>query len=359
MTTPPLISVVIPAYGVARYLPDCLDSVLGATGSATAGTCPQIEVIAVEDASPDGSAALLEDRAAADSRLTVLRTARHLGPGGARNKGLAAAAGEYVWFVDGDDLVTSGAIDAIAARLQRDRPDVLLIDYEDVLPDGRRRPSPGRSLLRGAPAGCFTLADAPAVINLTMTCWSKLFRRQFLTGLNEPFPAGIHEDIPVTCAALFAGRLSALDQVCYRYRRARQGSFMATTSAGHLAVFDAYEAVLERLGKLAEDTEPGATTEVRSATFERAIGHYSTVLQARRPGRWRGTSRSLVPRGDRRRFFRRMHADYLRYAPAGYQPPPGARGTKFRLIKHDAYLTYELLEPLNRLRVWLNRLRHD
>jgi CDP-glycerol glycerophosphotransferase len=354
--TQPLISAVIPAFGVARYLPECLDSVLGAPGGPSAAA-PSIEVIAVEDASPDESAELLDDRCASDSRLTVLHSARHLGPGGARNAGLAAAAGEYVWFVDGDDLVADGAIDAIAARLERDHPDVLLIDYEDVLPGGRRRPSPGRALLRGAPAGCFVLADAPQLINLTMTCWSKLFRRQFLTGLNEPFPAGIHEDIPVTCAALFGGRLSALDRVCYGYRRARQGSFMATTSAGHLAVFDAYEGVLDRLGKLAEDGAPVATPAVRSATFERAIWHYATVLQARRVGPRPGMSRSLVPRGERRRFFRRMHADYLRYAPAGYRPPSGARGAKFRLIERDAYLTYELLEPLNRLRVRLHRLR--
>jgi hypothetical protein len=50
-----------------------------------------------------------------------------------------------------------------------------------------------------------------------------------------------------------------------------------------------------------------------------------------------------------------MHADYLRYAPAGHRPPPGARGAKFRLIRRDAYVAYELLEPLNRLRVWLRR----
>jgi CDP-glycerol glycerophosphotransferase len=354
--TPPLISVVIPVYGVARYLPECLDSVLGAPGGAVTESGGRIEVIAVEDTSPDDASVLLDERAATDSRLTVLHTARHLGPGGARNAGLAAAAGEYVWFVDGDDLIADGAIEAITGRLQRDRPDLLLIDYEDQLPDGRTSPSPGGALLGGAPAGVFTLADAPQLTNLTMTSWSKLFGRQFLTGLNEPFPAGIHEDIPVTCAALFAGRLSALDQVCYRYRRARQGSFMATTSADHFAVFDAYERVLDRLGKLAEDGEPVATPDVRAATFERAIWHYTTVLAARRAGPGPGRSRSLVPRGERRRFFGRMHADYLRYVPAGYQPPPGARGAKFRLIRRNAYLVYELLEPLNRIRVRLRGL---
>ena len=46
-----------------------------------------------------------------------------------------------------------------------------------------------------------------------------------------------------------------------------------------------------------------------------------------------------------------MHTDYVRYAPAGYLPPRGAHGAKFRLIARNAYWTYEVLEPLNRLRV--------
>ena len=66
-----------------------------------------------------------------------------------------------------------------------------------------------RALLRSAPAGTFSLADAPQLIGLTMTAWSKVLRRDFLLGLGEPFSPGIHEDIPVTCAALLARRGSA------------------------------------------------------------------------------------------------------------------------------------------------------
>jgi CDP-glycerol glycerophosphotransferase len=195
----PLISVVIPVYGVRQYLPDCLDSVLGQQ------TEVRIEVIAVDDASPDGCGALLDERAKLDDRLVVVHHDHPGGPGNARNAGLARATGRYVWFVDGDDLLASGAISAAGSALRRGQPDVLLIDYREFFPDGHSSTSPGAELLAQAPSGLFALSGAPQLINLTMTAWSKLLRTEFLVRLAEPFRAGIHEDIPVTCAALLTG----------------------------------------------------------------------------------------------------------------------------------------------------------
>jgi CDP-glycerol glycerophosphotransferase len=352
----PLISVVVPVHGVRQYLSACLDSLLGPPGAPAAGPeGASFEVIAVDDASTDGSGELLDDRAAQDARLTVVRLARTGGPGNARNTGLARATGAYVWFVDGDDFLPDGALPVVAARLLADRPDVLLIDHEERYPDGSTSPSQGEPLLGTAPGGTFTLADAPRLINLTMTAWSKLFLREFLIGLDEPFRSGIHEDIPVTCAALLAGRISALDRVCYSYRRSRPGSFMATTSSAHWGVFSAYDEVLDKVRKLAESGDPVATPAVQRAVFERAIWHYSTVFQATAPGVGRAGRAGLVPRRERRRFFERMHADFLRYRPPGYRVPAGARGAKFRLIERGAYRTYVLLEPVNRMRVATRR----
>jgi CDP-glycerol glycerophosphotransferase len=345
----PLISVVVPVYNVREYLPQCLDSLLGESSRQDV----PLEVIAVDDASADGSGALLDERSAADPRLTVIHLASNGGPGNARNTGLAAANGEYVWFVDGDDLLPPGALDAVASRLRADHPDVLLLDYEDLHPDGTTSPSPGVAVLRAAPAGSFTLAEAPQVVTLTMTAWSRLFRREFLVKLGEPFRPGIHEDIPVTCAALLSGSLSALASVCYRYRRSRTGSFMATTSTAHMAVFSAYEEVLGLLRERVAAADPVATAAVQSAMFERAIWHYTAVLQTTGPGIGPAGRPGLVPRSERKRFFERMHADFLRYRPTGYQLPSGARGAKFRLVERDAYRTYEMLEPLNKLRIAL------
>src|SRR6266567_2569386 len=305
---PTLLSVVVPVHGVRRYLTECLDSLLGAPGGAPGDARPAqpvgIEVIAVDDASPDECGQLLDERSGLDRRLTVVHLDRPGGPGNARNAGLARATGRYVWFVDGDDLVSPGALASVTGRLASEHPDLLLIDYEELYPDGGTRPSQGRGLLRAAP---------------------------------------------------LAGRLSALDEVCYSYRRSRPGSFMATTSSAHENVFDAYRDVLGMLAKLVEAGDPVATPAVQSAMFERAISHYAAVLETAGPGVARADRPGLVPRDERRRFFDRMHADYQRYRPSGYRRPAGLRGVKFRLIERDAYWAYELLEPVNKARVAMRR----
>jgi CDP-glycerol glycerophosphotransferase len=344
----PLISVVIPVHGVENYLSGCLDSILGQQFG-------ELEVIAVDDASPDGCGKLLDARAEQDPRLRVLHRDQAGGPGSARNAGLEQAAGQYVWFVDADDLVAAGALAAVAARLEQDRPDVLLLDFEELRSGGRAAPSPGRALLRAAPPGTFPLAEQPQLIELTMTSWSKLFRRDFLRGLGVPFPAGIHEDVPVTCAALLrADRIAALAQVCYRYRRDRRGSFMVTTSDLQFGIFGAYQRVFETMECLRQAGRPPGDALAR-AVFDRAIWHYTTVLQATRPGAGLIGGGSLVPRRRRREFFARMSADFRKYRPAGWAYPGGARGVKFRLVEKNAYLAYSALEPVNQLRVLLGR----
>jgi len=350
MPAPPLISVVLPVYRVAQYLAECLDSVLAQTGA-------DIEVIAVDDASPDGCGKILAARAGLDPRLRVLHLDATGGPGNARNRGLGLAAGDYVWFIDGDDVVADGALAAIARRLGADLPDVLLIDYENLYPGGAAEPSSGRPLLRAAPPGSCTLAEQPQLINLTMTSWSKVFSRVFLQRLAVPFPPGIHEDVLVTCAALLeAGRISALDRVCYKYRRRRPGSFMVTTSHDHFAIFTAYHKVFDFLAQRLAAADAAVTQTVQAAVFERAIWHYTTILETTGIGIGSVGRSGLIPRRERRAYFARMHDDFIRYRPSAYRQPPGARGVKFRLVERGAYRTYSVLEPLNQARVALRRL---
>jgi CDP-glycerol glycerophosphotransferase len=339
----PTISVVVPVYEVAEYLPECLDSILAGDFD--------IEVIAVDDASPDGSGKILDDRAAGDPRLRVVHLDRNGGQGQARNLALEQATGDYVWFVDGDDALADGGLAAVTAALAASKPDVLLINWISSYPDGQTTPNPYASLLPAVPADGCTLEDQPQLIELTMTSWSKLFRRDFLGGLGISFAAGIHEDIQVTCAALLsADVIAAVDTVCYRYRRKRKGSALDTTSLGHLAVFDSYHRVFELIAARDAAGMP-VSDALRAAIFERAIWHYTTVLQTTGIGVGRIGLPGLVPRAERQRFFQRMHADFARYRPASYQHPAGARGAKLRLVERGAYRTYSWLEPLNQARV--------
>ena len=218
-------------------------------------------MIAVDDASPDRCGAILAARQ--DPRLRVLTTTTAAGPGPARDLGAKEATGEYVWFVDGDDEVADGALAAVAGALTRLRPDVLVIDFESLYPDGSVSPSGGAQYLRGS-ARAGTLADHPALIHLTMTAWSKVFRRDFLAGLGVSFgsagPAP-HEDVPVTTLALLtAGRIGVLDRVCYRYRRSRRGSYLAAVSDANFNIFGSYEQVFNYFCRTGRTPRPGNAT---------------------------------------------------------------------------------------------------
>ena len=93
-----LISVIIPVYNVEQYLAECIDSVLASTYS-------NLEIILVDDGSPDNSPAICDAYAAKDKRIKVI----HQSNGGlctARNAGLRIATGTYIAFVDSDDIVS-------------------------------------------------------------------------------------------------------------------------------------------------------------------------------------------------------------------------------------------------------------
>lgn len=344
----PLISFVLPVFNVAGYLADCLDSIMCQAGV-------NIEIIAVNGGSTDRSAKILDDRAMTDARLRVVHLGR-IGPGPARNAGVERATGQYIWFVDGDDVVTAGSLSAIADSLERLTPDALMIDFEFLYPNGKVKPSYGRALLDGAPAGCFRFMDQLWLIDLTMTCWSKVIRREFLESADVAFGTGIHEDVPVSSAILLgADKISVLNRVCYRYRKRRRGSFMFTTTGKHFDIFGSYHQVLDIVAKRSADGNCSVSDPMPAIFFDRAIWHYSTILGSGGIGVGPLGIGGLVPRRRRHEFFSRMHEDFVRYKPPGYQPRGGARGKKFSLIEQNAYWTYSFLEPLNMLRVWLLR----
>jgi CDP-glycerol glycerophosphotransferase len=343
----PTISVIITAHGVADYLDRCLDSVLSQKDAAA-----EVEVIAVDDASPDRSGAILAARH--DPRFRVIHTATKAGPGGARELGAKEAGGEYLWFVDGDDELADGALAEVAAQLDRLHPDVLILDYENIFANGKVTPS-GADL---AVPELTTLTDSPVLLNVTMSMWNKVFRRDFLLGIAVSYGPGIYEEVPVALAALLtAPRIGVLDRVCYRYRRSRPGSFMAAINDSHFDMFKSYDSIYdfmsEKMAGLAP-SNPSAlwaesvhnglarplTAPVLQAMFARTIRHYVFALPK-------------VPRASRRAFFSQMTRDFRRWQPADFTVPPGARGVELKLIGRGAYWTYIALRPLNRVRLAL------
>jgi CDP-glycerol glycerophosphotransferase len=216
------LSVVVPVHRVQGYLRETLESVLDRSDAGT-------ELIVVDDGSTDGSAEIAAEFAERDHRTRVLSLSGHRGAGPARNAGAAEARGTYLLFLDGDDLLRPGAPEAIADRLARSEPDVLLLGHDRVDWWGETAPAD----------------DLPSVRN-------RLFRREFWTAHGLHFTDGPYEDVlPVHRAELLAadaGTLAELDRVCVRHRIRRTGTFATTPGRHHFAVIDAYERLRSETG---------------------------------------------------------------------------------------------------------------
>jgi glycosyltransferase involved in cell wall biosynthesis len=119
----PGLSIIIPVHNVARYLPSCIESIINQR-------CKNIEVVLVNDRSTDECAAICDRYAALHDGIRVVHLAANLGVAEARNQGLAAATGDYITFVDGDDCLLPGSLDRLQREIERLAPiDVVICRY--------------------------------------------------------------------------------------------------------------------------------------------------------------------------------------------------------------------------------------
>ena len=126
----PLISVIVPVYNMEKYLPKCLDSILGQTYK-------NLEIILVDDGSSDGSGDLCDRYAAKDIRIKVIHQ-NNKGVSGARNVGLDLASGEYIGFVDPDDYIAPKMYELLLKHILQDGADIATCGNVTLKPDGKR-----------------------------------------------------------------------------------------------------------------------------------------------------------------------------------------------------------------------------
>jgi CDP-glycerol glycerophosphotransferase len=322
------LSVIIPVHRVQGYLRECLNSILDDAG-------PNIEVVAIDDKSPDRCGEILDEFAERDSRVRVTHLEENVGLGQARNIGLQMATGDYVWFFDSDDYASEGAVEAIMDRLAETRPDVLIFDYARSYWTGKVQRSVINSLFREPPApDVFTLDERPSVLQLMMTAWNKAIRRQFLVDLDLRFSSGYYEDINVTYPILMAAdRLSLLDRVCYIYRQRRSGAITRTTGRKHFDAFRQYERIFEFM-----DRQGPKVDKFRSLMFDRTIWHLLVILG-------RG---DRVNHKEREEFFAGMSEIYRKYRPADHVLPDDKQlAAKYKLLEQNNYWLFQLSKKTN------------
>ena len=262
----PLISVIIPVFKVEPYLDRCLESVTGQS-------YPGLQIILVDDGSPDKCPAMCDAWAAGDSRIQVI----HKPNGGlsdARNAGMRVAAGEYISFIDSDDWIEPEMLERLLNAMQKDESDIAACTVRMVWEDG----SPDQLLTVQKNAVLDKNTAQKELLSerlLKQPVWYKLYRRKLIADI--PFEIGKqHEDVFWSYQAVGrAGRVSLIDYIGYNYFQ-RGGSIMGSGySLKNLDAMEAYEKRYRYLAEFFPELEKRARVGIHNA----CIYHGQMVLK--------------------------------------------------------------------------------
>lgn len=235
-----MISIIIPIYNIAKYLNQCLDSIVNQSYS-------EFEALLIDDGSSDESGAIAKKYANLDSRFKYYRFDNQ-GLGKARNEGLSRANGEYVCFVDSDDCLHSDFLSTLYEAICGEQFDVVYCDYikftdDDELLDNKAELSVVAKDISELWLDLFTTGygnkSEPIVV-----VWNKLYRRELLDGIS--FESTIHEDEFFTNKYLPKCRNIGYVEGRLYYYRQRTGSIMNSQfDERNLDVLEAYR---QRIG---------------------------------------------------------------------------------------------------------------
>lgn len=209
-----LVSIVVPIYKVEKYLEKCVKSICEQTYS-------DLEIILVDDGSPDACGTMCDAYAKQDHRIKVLHKTNG-GLSDARNEGVKLATGKYLLFVDSDDYVARDLVEKTVSLAEENQCDMVLYDYYYVESDGMEIHStvvPENKVI--------SLDKEPLLLLAATSAWTKLFRRDFYIQSNCPFPQGIYFEDLATTSIFFmkAERVYYLKEPLYYYVN-RENSIM-------------------------------------------------------------------------------------------------------------------------------------
>ncbi|MGI5485892.1 CDP-glycerol glycerophosphotransferase family protein [Microtetraspora malaysiensis] len=222
----PRVSVIIPIYDVEPYLEACLESVV-------AQTWHDLEAVMVDDGSTDGGAAVARRYAERDPRFRLLRQA-NAGLGAARSAGLRHATGEFVCFLDADDLLPLHAVEYLLAELRRTGSDLATGNVRRFNPHGARQSAMHREIF-AAPAAATHVSVRPVLLKDRLVT-NKMWRRSFWDAHGLGFPEGmLYEDIVVALTGHFLARsVDVLPAPVYLWRERDGGRPSITQDKSHV-----------------------------------------------------------------------------------------------------------------------------
>lgn len=208
-----MISIIIPVYNSEQFLPDMLDSVLQQSYT-------EYEIILVNDGSRDGSSAICHEYARKHSCVKVFDRENH-GASASRNFGIQQATGEFIWFMDSDDILAEDALTTAIAAQEKYKADVVIGGMNFCFGEQRAEPKAVERELVFEAAQFFHYYAELFEINYISSLWNKLIRRDVIThnGLQMDECLHLYEDY-VFCMDLLlrSGTIVCLPQIFYDYK---------------------------------------------------------------------------------------------------------------------------------------------
>ena len=212
------VSVIVPVYKVEKYLKKCIDSILNQTYR-------DLEVILVDDGSPDQCGAICDRYGREDSRVHVIHK-ENGGLSDARNTGVECASGEYILFVDSDDYIDPELVEKTVKAAEKTGCDLVMFDY---IREEENFSLPCYSEL---PEGqVLTLEKNPEILISTLSAWSKLYKRAFYLECGHWFPKGrLYEDLGSIPKIFLDAKSIVYVRGAFYHYLIRQGSIMTSTA---------------------------------------------------------------------------------------------------------------------------------
>lgn len=265
------ISVVVPSFNNAPWLPQCLESLL-------AQTYENLEIIVVDDGSTDDTPAVLEAFSRKDSKILALRQ-ENSGVTAARLRGIASATGDWIGFCDGDDVVEPSFYAHLYENAQQYHADISHCGYKELHPDGTEQPHGG--------SGSFRVQDRRTGLTDLLEerivepgLCVKLFRRSLFAGLSAWMDLSIrnNEDMLMNYYLFSRGERAVFQDVCLYSYRVRPGS----ASRARLNAHKIYDPIRVRQ-RILDECEPEMKDTARQALLRCQLYVYAQLTLAHDP----------------------------------------------------------------------------
>lgn len=264
----PKISIIVPMYGVEKYLDKCVKSIQNQT-------IRDIEIILVDDGSPDKCGELAEEYAKEDSRIKVIHQ-ENSGLGPARNSGMYAASGEYIGFVDSDDWVDVNMFSRLYQVAKKQKADIVVSGHcdwtEGKIVRTKRHPLAGKTVTEKSEIDEIrknlygrSMEDKETE-SFPMSVWIAIYKRNMIIDNYLKFKNIISEDVIFNISAYkCASCISFTENTDYCYRKENQASITQNFSNKKLKKYEEY--LMTLLDVVSKENDPDCLMRVKRASI--------------------------------------------------------------------------------------------